>query len=588
MYLRHTTVKKGGKVHTYWRLVRSVRQGRKVKQQVVAHLGELDAEGRAQAAALAREMMGEAEQVDLFETPKGEADAIPVRVEQVRTERGRRFGDVWLGLKLWQALGLEQFCQEHMPRGREVVPWATMAAILVIARLCEPSSELHIAEDWYRKCALEDLLGVGSDQVNDDRLYRSLDQLLPHRDALQVHLKNRLGELFELDYDLMLYDVTSTYFEGQANGNTMAKRGYSRDHRPDCKQVCIALVVTREGMPVGYEVFDGNRVDVTTVEQIVDTMEGRYGKAGRVWVMDRGMSSASNIRWLQRTERRYLIGASKQELKKFERELIDTRDWMKVRDDVEAKLCTGPDGTETFVIVRSAERREKERAMHERFATRITDGLLSLQRRLEKAKRPIDRGPLERQIGRLLGKNSRAAGKFSVQVVDDKHAATKLRLAWSERTEWDEWAQHSEGCYLLRTNVHDWTPDELWRTYIQLTDAEAAFRIHKSDLSIRPVWHQMTNRVLAHIFVCFLAYVMWKTLEQWQKRAGLGNSPRTILKELRAIQSTDVVLPIATDPVRELRIRCVVKPDDAACHLLDRMGLRLPERVRPAISATRM
>jgi transposase len=588
MYLRHTTVKKGGKVHTYWRLVRSVRQGRKVKQQVVAHLGELDAEGRAQAAALARHMMGEAEQVDLFEEPNAVVGTIPVRIDQVRTERGRRFGDVWLGLKLWQALGLEEFCQEHMPRGREGVPWATMAAILVIARLCEPSSELHIAEDWYRKSALEDLLGVRSDQVNDDRLYRSLDQLLPHRDALQVHLKNRLGELFELDYDLMLYDVTSAYFEGQANGNAMAKRGYSRDHRPDCKQVCIALVVTREGMPVGYEVFDGNRVDVTTVEEVVDTMEGRYGKAGRVWVMDRGMSSASNVRWLQRTNRRYLIGASKQELKKFDRELIDTRNWMRVRDDVQAKLCTGPDGAETFVIVRSAERREKERAMHERFATRIIEGLSSLQRRIEKAKRPMERGPLERQIGRLLGKNSRAAGKFSVQVVDDKHAAARLQLMWTERTEWDEWAQHSEGCYLLRTNVHDWTPDELWRTYIQLTDAEAAFRIHKSDLSIRPVWHQMTNRVLAHIFVCFLAYVMWKTLEQWQKRAGLGNSPRTILDELSAIQSTDVVLPIASDPIRELRIRCVVKPDDAACHLLDRLGLRLPERVRPATSAARL
>lgn len=588
MYLRHTTVKKGGKVHTYWRLVRSVRQGRKVKQQVVAHLGELDAEGRAKAAALARHMMGAPEQVELFESAQLEAETVAVRVDQVRTERGRRFGDVWLGLTLWQALGLDEFCHEHMAQGREDVPWATMAAILVIARSCEPSSELHIAEDWYRKCALEDLLGVRSDQVNDDRLYRALDHLLPHRDALQVHLKSRLGELFAVDYDLMLYDVTSTYFEGQAKANKMAKRGYSRDHRPDCKQVCIALVVTREGMPVGYEVFDGNRVDVTTVEEIVDTMEGRYGKAKRIWVMDRGMSSASNIHWLQRTERRYLIGASKQELKKFARELIDTRDWMTVRDDVEAKLCSGPDGAETFVIVRSAERREKERAMHERFAARINEGLQTLQRRIEKSKKPMERGVLERQIGRLLGKNSRAAGKFSVQLVDDEVAAAKLRLVWLERTDWDEWAQQSEGCYLLRTNVHDWTPEALWRTYIQLTDAEAAFRIHKSDLSLRPVWHQMTHRVLAHIFVCFLAYVMWKTLEQWQKRAGLGNSPRTVLSELSTIQSTDVVLPTATNPVRELRIRCVVKPDDAACHLLDRLGLRLPERVRPAFSAARM
>ena len=409
-----------------------------------------------------------------------------------------------------------------------------------------------------------------------------------YRDALQVHLKNRLGQLFALDYDLMLYDVTSTYFEGQAKSNAMAKRGYSRDHRPDCKQVCIALVVTREGMPVGYEVFDGNRVDVTTVEEIVDKMEGRYGKAERVWVMDRGMSSASNIHWLQRTERRYLIGASKQELKKFERELIDARDWVTVRDDVQAKLCNGPDGTETFVIVRSAERRERERAMHERFPARIIEGLQSLQRRLEKSKKPVERGPLERQIGRLLGKNSRAAGKFAVHIVEDKQACAKLRLQWSERTEWDEWAQHSEGCYLLRTNVHEWTPDDLWRTYIQLTDAEAAFRIHKTDLSIRPVWHQMTHRVLAHIFVCFLAYVMCKTLERWHKRAGLGNSPRTILDELSAIQSTDVILPIASDPNRELRIRCVVRPDKASSHLLERLGLRLPERLRPATSAIGM
>jgi transposase len=279
----------------------------------------------------------------------------------------------------------------------------------------------------------------------------------------------------------------------------MAKRGYSRDHRPDCKQVCIALVVTREGMPVGYEVFDGNRVDVTTVEEIVDTMEGRYGKAERVWVMDRGMSSASNIHWLQRTERRYLIGANKQELKKFERELVDARDWIRVREDVEAKLCTGPGGTETFVIVRSAERREKERAMHERFATRIIEGLQSLQRRIEKSKKPIEHAPLERQIGRLLGKNSRAAGKFAVHIIENKDAPAKLRLQWSERTDWDQWAQHSEGCYLLRTNVHDWTPEDLWRTYIQLTDAEAAFRIHKTDLSLRPVWHQTSKRVLAHI-----------------------------------------------------------------------------------------
>jgi len=232
-----------------------------------------------------------------------------------------------------------------------------------IARLCEPSSELYIAENWYRRTALEDLLGVADEQVNDDRLYRALDHLLVHREALQQHLVERLGELFDLDYELLLYDVTSTYFEGQASRNPMAKRGHSRDHRPDCKQVCIALVVTKEGMPLGYEVFDGNRVDVTTVEHIVDTMEQRDSKAQRVWVMDRGMTSADNVAWLQQTGRRYLIGANKNELKRFARELVDTRDWKHVREGVEAKLCRGPDGDETFVLVRSADRQRKEEAM---------------------------------------------------------------------------------------------------------------------------------------------------------------------------------------------------------------------------------
>jgi transposase len=568
--------------------VRSVRQGRKVVQEVVAHLGELDEAGRAQAAALARAITGASEQRDLFVASAEATPPVPVHLDRVRVERSRRFGEVWLGWTLWRVLGLEAFCETAMPRGREDVPWSTMAAILVIARLCEPSSELHIAEDWYRKTALEDLLGVAPAQVNDDRLYRALDKLLPHKAALETHLKARLGELFALDYDLMLYDVTSTYFEGEAKGVSMAKRGHSRDHRPDCKQVCIALVVTREGMPVGYEVFDGNRVDVTTVEEIVATMETRHGEANRVWVMDRGMTSASNIAWLQAGKRRYLIGATKGELKKLKISLLDARDWKQVRADVEAKICTSPDGDETFVIVRSAERREKERAMHARFAARIEEGLRSLARRIERSQQVLDRGVIERQIGRLLGRNSRAAGKYSARLLDDDTRPATLCLEWSARPEWEEWAQHSEGCYVLRTNISDWTAEDLWRTYIQLTDAESAFRIQKSDLSIRPIWHQKTERVLAHIFVCFLAYVLWKTLEQWQKQAGLGNSPRTILEELGAIQSTDVVLPIATVPPREMRLRCVVRPDKAQAALLDRLGLRLPDRLRIPVPTPEM
>jgi transposase len=309
-------------------------------------------------------------------------------------------------------------------------------------------------------------------------------------------------------------------------------------------------------------------------------MEARYGIADRVWVMDRGMSSAENVAWLQETGRRYLIGTPKSELKKWSGAIAEARDWRRVRDGVEAKLCPGPEGDETFLLCRSADRREKERAMHERFAKRIEERLESLSRRLERSRKRLDREAIGRQIGRLLGQNSRAAGRYRIQVLDDASREGGLRLVWSVHPEWDAWASHSEGIYLLCTNVRDWSAEELWRTYIQLTEAEAAFRIQKSDLSIRPIWHQKAERVQAHILVCFLAYVLWKTLEQWQRRAGLGNTPRTILEEIGRIESTDVVLPLANEPGRELRIRCVVRPDKAQAMLLDRLGLRLPERLR--------
>jgi transposase len=275
-----------------------------------------------------------------------------------------------------------------------------------------------------------------------------------------------------------------------------------------------------------------------------------------------------------------LIGAPPSELKKWKEALTDTKDWRTVRDGLEVKLCKGPDGAETFVLCRSAQRQKKEKAMHERFAQHIERGLASLGRRIEKSKKALERGPIERQIGRLLGVNPRAAGRYSVTLHDAPEAAAKLRLDWSVRSDWEDWARLHEGCYVLRTNVNDWTPEELWRTYTQLSEAEAAFRIHKSDLSLRPIWHQKQSRVQAHIFVCFLAYALWKTLEQWQKRAELGNSPRTVLEEIGRIQSTDVVLPLASDPTRELRIRCVVRPDMMQAALLDRLGLRLPERLR--------
>jgi transposase len=580
MYLRHSTVRKNGKTHTYWRLVKSVRNGAKVRQQTVAQLGELDAQGRASAKKLAELITGGRAQPGLFDEPETDATAsVDVVLGGVRLERSRRFGDVFLGWTLWRALHFDALLAELMPRGREDVAWSTVAALHVITRLCSPSSDLHIVEDFYRKTALADLLDLPEHKVNDDRIYRALDHLLAHKEAIETHLRARIGELFNVEYDLLLYDITSTYFEGQCLGNPMAKRGYSRDHRPDCKQVTIALVVTREGIPLSHEVFDGNRADVTTVEEIVGSIEKRWGTADRVWVMDRGMASEHNLEWLREGGRKYLIGANKAEMRRFEQQLVEEKDWRKIRDDVEVKLCASPDGIETFILCRSATRQAKDRAIVERFERQLKNSLESLQRRLQNSRRPLDRDDVQRQIGRILERTSRAAGKYSVRVESTSEHASGLKLVIDENKQWSEWLRRKEGCYLLRSNVSGWSDEQLWRTYIQLCQAEAAFRIEKSELSIRPVWHHRADRVKAHIFVCFLAYALWKTLEQWQQRAGLGNGPRTILEELGHIQSAEVVLP--TVDGRELRLRCVVRPEPSQLFLLERMGLQLPRRLKP-------
>ena len=583
MYLRYTTRKKDGKVHRSWRLVRSVRIGRRVIQQTVAQLGELDEAGRLRARALARALIGEPEHADLFDDGTRE-QTIGVRLKGVRIENGRAFGNVYLALALWRACRLDEFAAAHLPAGKEEVPWEKMAAVLVAARLCEPSSELHIAEDWYRRTALSDLLQLSEAQVNKDRLYRALDRLLPHKAALEAHLSQRVGELFAVDNDVLLYDVTSTYFEGQAQANAQAQRGYSRDHRPDCKQVCIALVVTFDGFALGYEVFPGNTHDATTVQTIVETMEARHGTVGKVWIMDRGMASRDNVAWLRATGRRYILGTPKSELRQWAPALAEKTHWREIRAGIEVQLCAAPDGAEeTFILCRSTERGEKEKAMHARFSARIAQALAKLQARIARSTKRLNRDAINRQIGRLLQRNQRAAARFAIALKDaDTPAGCTLEVAIEDS--FDHWAALSEGAYLLRSNVTDWSDEKLWRAYIQLTQAEAAFRIQKDQLSIRPIWHQREDRVQAHILVCFLAFVLWKTLELWQQRAGLGNSPRTLLDEFARIQAHDVILPTHTHG--EVRLRCVAQPDAAQAALLDRLGLVLPKRIRlPAIAA---
>jgi transposase len=566
MYLRRCFRRKDGKRHAYWALVESYRTNRGPRQRVVAWLGVMDEQGRLGVKRCAEKRLGY--QTDLFHST--EPEWVEVDVKRVRVERSRKFGGPWLGKELLRRLALDEFLEQTLPNGREAIPWSATAMILLLARLCEPSSELHVAEHVYQASALSDLLGIPDEKVNEDRLYRALDTLLPHKKALEKHLKERLGELFDLDYDLLLYDITSTYFEGQADGNPQAQRGYSRDHRPDCKQVNVALVVSRCGMPLGYEVFAGNRHDATTLEEMVGHVEQLYGRVGRVWIMDRGLVSEKNVQFLRAGARRYILGTAKNALRKFERELL-SQDWRQVHEGLEVRLVPAPDGAEVFILCRSAERQAKEQAMHERFEKRIEDGLAKI--RASYGKRRQKSGSVERRVGRLLERNSRAARLFDVQVEVDAQGGTQLR--WSKVESWREWARRSEGCYLLRSNVTDWTPEELWRAYVQLTEAEAAFRVHKSDLQIRPVWHHREHRVGAHILVCFLAYVLWKTLAASCRQAGLGDEPRQVFEELSEITLVDVVLP--TRNGFEIRKRCISQPTEHQRILLQRLGMRLPK-----------
>ncbi|MDP6718602.1 MAG: IS1634 family transposase [Pirellulaceae bacterium] len=602
MFLRQCFRNKDGKRHAYWALVESYRTDAGPRQRVVAWLGKLDEAGRLGVEQAARDASSSHakestaasdEQLSLFHKRDDQEPVQPqwieVNASDVRVENCRQFGGPWLALEIVRKLQLDEFLKGVMLRGREQVSWWRSALILVVARLCRPSSELYVAEQWYPKSALPGLLGVSADRVDDNRLYRTLDQLLPHQAKLEAHLKNRLGELFDLEYDLLMYDITSTYFEGQANFE-MAQRGYSRDGRGDCKQVCIGLVVSRCGMPLGYEVFAGNTADVTTVEQIVTTMERRYGKSDRIWVMDRGMVSEDNIDFLRKEGRRYIVGTPKSMLKEFEAELLKD-DWNTIREGLEVKLCCRPrdddevasadqdaDGSdpaeedqETFILCRSRDRSQKEEAIVRRFEQKIEQRLASMTARCERQNR--DPMKVEREIGRLLGKNTRAAKLFEVTV--EKTKDDYARIVWKKVEAARDWATLSAGCYLLRSNVTNWSDEELWKAYLQLTEAEAAFRIHKSDLKIRPIWHQKEERVLAHIFVCFLAYVLWKTLGQMCEQAGLGSEPRRVLDELSELRMMDVILP--TRSGIEIRRRCLSKPTDHQQILLDRLQLRLPK-----------
>jgi transposase len=575
MYLRRHDKKVDGERYGYWSLVESVRTARGPRQRIVATIGKLpglDKEERIGWEEIRRIVTGTPRPgPELFEKEEEPPAWATIDIKRVSVERLRHFGDVYLGLLLWNKLGFADFCKKHMTEGKEEIPWSVMASILVLARFCAPSSELQIAEGWYDKTALDDLLGVPGDKVNDDRLYRALDALLPYKDALCRHLQNRYGELFGATFDFLFYDITSTYVEGNAHSNPQAKRGYSRDSRPDCPQVCIGLVATKEGLPLAFEIFDGNRPDVTTTQEMVEVMEEKYGKANRIWVMDRGMVSEDNLEFMRTTGARYLVGTPKSLLKKFERYLLDEC-WEEVRPGVEVRLVPSPEGTEeAFVLCRSQGRKEKENAILNRFAAGLESKLTKLKERAE-AGTFRDRPKVERQIGRLLERHSRVASLFTVTVTEKKD---RLSIDIKKHEERYLWAAETGGSYILRTNWTETDPKTLWSTYIQLTEVEDAFRTTKHDLAMRPIFHQKQDRTQAHILVCFLSLALWRTLQQWMKTSGLGTAPRKLLEEMREIKSLDVLLP-AKD--KTLRLRVAATPSPELKVLLQRMRLLLPNK----------
>lgn len=581
MFLRPHQRIKDGKPHTYWSLVETVRTPDGPRQRTLCYLGELNdsAQARWLKTIEVFNEQGERRQLKLFpstvEPPEDEAGVARVLVDKVRLERVRRFGDCFLGLELWKRVGLDRFWEEWLDQLQDAadVPWSRIAALLAINRLCEPGSELAIEERWYPSTALDDLLRIDPGKVNDSRLYRCLDRLLPHKTKLERHLSARYGELFAAEFDVLLYDLTSSYVEGAAAQDPMMRRGYSRDHRPDCKQVVIALIVNGEGFPLSYETFNGNRPDVTTLEAVLRMVERKYGRARRVWVFDRGLVSEENLAFLRKRGGQYLVGTPRGKLKEFERELV-TAGWAQVRAEVEVKLVPTMPGEETYILCRSTARREKEQAIRSRFSARMEKALHGLQKRVAEGQLK-DRHKIERRLGAIQARHPQVADLYEMQVVVGGNS--HLWLEWKRIEGRQAWQHAREGAYLLRTNLPPDKPDKLWQNYIQLTEAEAAFRALKSELSIRPIFHQLERRAKAHILVVFLGYALWVTLKHLLLRHRAALSPGRALALLSTLQSADIVLP--TTEGREIRLRRVARPSAEQRALLDQLDMTLPERL---------
>jgi transposase len=598
MFLRRYVRTKAGKKHIYFALVESVRTDAGPRQQVIAHLGELNAnqERRWQRTVVFHNRQGDAEQLRLFPDDDtaplpDDPDVVRVRVSDVSWSNCRRFGDVYLARWLWNLLDLDTIINRHVPQGKETVRPADVIAIEVINRLCAPCSEFALAEHWYASTGLEDLLGVPDDAITKDRLYRMLDRFLKGQTGIENDLKDRFQGLFKLEYDVLLYDLTSSYFEGLAEENELAKRGYSRDHRSDCKQIVLALVVTREGFPLAHYTLVGNTKDVQTVRRIVGEIEARFGKSQRVWVMDRGMISEDTLAFLSEPDRRYVLATRRHELTAFQEELSKAG-WQSLPEQPGVAVKALERQGVYYLLARSNDRKKKERAIRRRQRRSLAAAIRRLQARIAKG-RLKKRDKISEAIGRLKGRYPKAAPFVNLTVGSEE--AASLQVEWKVDKFKD--ALRRDGAYLLRSNQSGWSAEQFWETYMQLTTVEHAFRVLKSELLLRPIWHHYGGRTQAHVFVCVLAYALWKTLDHLIKQAGLqtlihkpslrayGNAvpkprpmtPEVVLRELGEIRIGDIEL--ATTDSRRLVFRRVARPDAEQKRILHALGIIMPERM---------
>jgi transposase len=582
MFLRSTNRRKDGKDHRYFSVVENRRvPGGKTVQRTVLYLGEINDQQQA-AWRKTLDVFDEEQQryttLSLFpedrELPPDALDSVQVRLSGLELRRPRSFGNCWLACELWHQLGLDEFWRQCLPEGREGVSWEKVLQLLVVNRLLEPGSEFRVHRQWFVDSAMDELLGENFAVAEKDRLYRCLDRILEHKQELFVWLKKKWADLFAADFEVLLYDLTSTYFEGQMEQNPKAKRGYSRDHRPDCLQLVIALVVTTDGFPLAYEVMNGNTSDRTTLRGFLKQIEDTYGKAQRVWVMDRGIPSEAMLQEMRQPERQtfYLVGTPKSRIQQHEQQWLDLP-WQKVRDEVEVKLYEHEG--ELYVLAKSQGRQAKEMAIRRKRLARLLRQLRAMRRSLPQ------RDPLLLRIGAAKKEAGRAFGFVKIQLPKADQPVTRETFSFQVNKAKLKAAEQRDGHYLLRSNLTAEDPAVLWARYVQLTQIESVFRTLKSELGIRPIYHQLEHRADAHVLIAFLAYCLQVTLKNCLMVHAPGLTPAAVLAKLATIQMVEVWIPMLDG--RWLVLPRHTQPEKDVQAVLDHLRLTLPSQPPPRI-----